>query len=92
MEQLRWSLSPALILLDTGCPGRCNAALIEQVCAVGSATSPIVLMTTAPLLVYHHSVTLGLRPGAQLGMPAEHTAHHNAPDYESGALWWAVCH
>lgn len=40
--------SPALILLDTGMPGQCSAALIAQVRRAGPAILPIVLMTTTP--------------------------------------------
>jgi DNA-binding response OmpR family regulator len=42
---------PALILLDAGHPGKDGAALIAQVRAAGLATTPIVVMTTAPQLL-----------------------------------------
>jgi DNA-binding response OmpR family regulator len=40
--------SPALLMLGVRLPGLHGAALIAQVREVGSATMPIVVMTTAP--------------------------------------------
>ena len=50
---------PTLLLLDMGSPGMRGAELIEHIRAAGSATMPIVLMTTAP-----HDVAPLLAPGA----------------------------
>jgi DNA-binding NtrC family response regulator len=51
--------TPALLLLDVRMPGLHSAALIAQVRQVGLATTPIVLMTTAP-----RDAAALLRPGS----------------------------
>jgi DNA-binding response OmpR family regulator len=40
--------SPALLMVDVRMPGLHGAELIAQVCEVGPATMPIVVMTTTP--------------------------------------------
>ena len=52
--------SPALLLLDVQWLDKDGAALIARVRAVGSATMPIVVLTTAPRAV--GSTPAGLRP------------------------------
>jgi len=58
--------SPALLLLDVQWLDRDGAALIAQVRAVGSATMPIVVLTTAPRaiapLIVPESIELLAKP------------------------------
>ncbi len=57
---------PALLLLDVQRPDKDGAALIARVREVGSATMPIVMMTTAPRaidpLIVPESIELLVKP------------------------------